>query len=239
MAHTINEELFTLRKEIKYVIPTEKAIAIRSRLDKILPKDEHCTSGFYSVRSLYFESVNDTDFSEKVDGIDIRKKVRLRIYNGDDSLCKLEIKQKNGDLQRKHSFTISTDDARELSRGNYGMLRNYFHDTQTSIDVYAIMSQGCYRPVVQIEYDRIAYRYPMYDTRITLDMNTRSSETNMDIFSSEIRYTPIMRESTVLEIKYSGRLMGFISDILSQYDLTQGSYSKYCAGRKVYYDFIW
>ena len=239
MKNTIYKELFTRRKEIKYVIPMEKAIKMKSHLDIVLQKDVYCTEAPYSVRSLYFESIHSTDFSEKVDGIDVRKKVRLRIYNGDASLCKLEIKQKNGDLQCKHSFIISAHDAKELAHGNYGVLRNYFHNTGTSIDVYAIMLQGCYRPVVQIEYDRIAYKYPMYDTRITLDMNIRSSETNMDIFAPKIQYTPILHDAVVLEIKYNGRLMGFISDTLNQFDLTQGSYSKYCAGRKVYYDFIW
>ena len=99
------------------------------------------------------------------------------------------------------------------------------------------MAQGQYRPVVQVAYDRLAYRYPMYDTRITLDSNVRASESNMDLFSSEIRYTPVMRENVVLEVKYSGKMMGFLSAMLSQFHLTQGTYSKYCAGRQAYYDF--
>lgn len=239
MQSTIDKEFLTLRREIKYVVPIEKAIDIRSHLDSVLQRDKYCDSGSYSVRSLYFESINDTDFSEKVDGIDIRKKIRLRIYNCDTSLCKLELKEKNGDLQRKHSFIISAHDAKELIYENYSVLKNYFHNTRTSIDTYAIMLQECYRPVVQIEYDRIAYIYPMHDTRITLDMNIRSSEANMDVFAPKIQYTPIMPDSVVLEIKYNDRLMGFISDILNPFDLTQGSYSKYCVGRKVYYDFIW
>lgn len=238
MKKTIYRELFTLRKEIKYIIPLEKTIDIKSHLNNVLQKDIYCAENPYSVRSLYFESINDTDFSEKISGIDIRKKVRLRIYNGDNSLCKLEIKQKNGDLQLKHSFIISAHDAEKLAQGNYDVLRNYFHTTDISIKAYAIMVQGCYRPVVQVEYDRIAYRYPMYDTRITLDMNIRSSETNLNLFAPVVHYTPLMRENAVLEIKYNGKLMGFITDILNQFDLTQSSYSKYCAGRKVYYDFI-
>ena len=99
------------------------------------------------------------------------------------------------------------------------------------------MAQGLYRPVVQIAYDRLAYKYPMYDTRVTLDMNVRSSESNMDIFSQDVQYTPILRENVVLEVKYSGKPMGFLSALLSQFHLTQGAYSKYCAGRPVYYDF--
>ena len=232
-----NRELVSLRKELKYIVPFKKAIIIKSRLDNLLPRDDHCFDGAYSVRSLYFESINNIDFSEKFAGVDVRKKIRARIYNSDPSTCKLELKQKHGDRQQKHSFIISENDVTDLSLGNYNVLKSYFGSAEASKKIYGILAQGRYKPVVQIEYDRFAYRYPMYDTRITLDMNIRSCETNMDIFASKINYIPIMRENAVLEVKYSGKLMGFISDMLTQFDLTQSSYSKYCLGRKIYYDF--
>lgn len=237
MEQVRNGEVVSLRKEIKYIVPLEKAIIIKSRLDNLLPRDDFCSNGAYSVRSLYFESINNVDFSEKLAGVDIRKKIRARIYNGDPQICKLELKQKHGDLQQKYSSIISERDVMDISLGNYSVLKKYFDSVETSKKIYSIMTQGRYKPVVQVEYDRLAYRYPICDTRITLDMNIRSSETNMDIFASEIHYIPTMHESVILEIKYSGKLMGFISTILTQFDLTQGSYSKYCLGRKIYYDF--
>lgn len=233
----MEKELTSLRKEIKYVVPLGKALALRDRLDSLLERDSHCINGPYSVRSLYFDSVNNIDFAEKLAGVMDRKKVRLRIYDGDASLCKLEIKQKSGDRQQKLSLIVSEADARELAGGNIRALRKYFDSAETGLRAYGIMAQGQYRPVAQIEYDRLAYRYPMYDTRITLDMNVRSSESNMDLFSSEVRYTPVLREKAVLEVKYSGKLMGFLSALFAQFHLTQGTYSKYCAGRQVYYDF--
>jgi hypothetical protein len=163
--------------------------------------------------------------------------VRLRIYDKDASLCKLEIKQKTDDRQQKLSLVVSASDAAQLSHGNIKVLRKYFDSSRTSLMAYGIMAQGLYRPVAQIAYDRLAYKYPMYDTRVTLDMNVRSSESNMDIFSQNVCYTPILRENAVLEVKYSGKLMGFLSALFSQFHLTQGSYSKYCSGRPVFYDF--
>lgn len=233
----MEKELYSLRKEIKYVVPLGKALAIRDRLDRLLERDGHCADGPYSVRSLYFDSVNNIDFAEKLAGVRDRKKVRLRIYGGDASLCKLEIKQKNDDRQQKLSLIVSESDARELARGNIGALKNYFDSSETSRKAYGIMARGQYRPVAQIEYERLAYKYPLYDTRITLDMNVRSSESNMDLFSKEVCYTPVMRENAVLEVKYSGKLMGFLSAVFAQFHLTQGTYSKYCAGRQIFYDF--
>lgn len=232
-------ELFTFRKEIKYILPYVQALILKKQLDRLMTRDDHCIDTPYSVRSLYFDSVNGTDFSDKLSGLEVRKKIRLRVYDNDFSLCKLELKQKTGDWQQKHSLILPMEAAEKLAYGNYGSLKKYFQDNETSIKAYNIMSQGLYRPVVQIEYDRIAYHYPMYDTRITLDMNIRSSESNMDLFAKKINYTPVMPENVVLEIKYSGKLMGFISGIFSPYHLTQNSYSKYCSGRQIYYDFLY
>ena len=233
----MSKELYSLRKEIKYVIPLGKALAIKEQLDRLLPRDNYCAEGAYSVRSLYFDSVNNIDFTEKLSGVADRKKVRLRIYNGNASLCKLEIKQKNDDRQQKLSLVISESDARELAHGNYSVLKEHFDGSDTGLKAYGIMAQGLYRPAVLIEYDRLAYRYPMYDTRVTLDMNIRASESDRDLFSEKVLYTPVMRECVVLEVKYSGKLMGFLSAMLARFHLTQGTYSKYCAGRQVHYDF--
>lgn len=233
----MSDEFLACRREIKYVVPLGKALRIKECLDGLLPRDGHCAGGPYSVRSLYFESVNNMDFADKLSGVGVRKKVRARIYDGDASLCKLELKEKNGDNQSKQSFLIAKEDVEALSRGDYSVLQNYFQDARTSIKAYSIMAQGQYRPAVLIEYDRLAYRYPMYDTRITLDMNIRSSESELNLFAQNIHYVPVMYEDVVLEIKYSGKFMGFLSDALSPFGLTQGAYSKYCSGRRVYYDF--
>lgn len=233
----MKEELFTLRKEIKYVISLQQAFVLKNTLDHFLMRDRYCADCAYSIRSLYFDSINNIDFSEKLAGADNRKKVRLRIYNGDASFCKLELKAKRGDCQQKMSFLISKADAEAVSYGRYNVIKNYFHKADAAIQVYSIMEQGRYKPVVLMEYDRIAYQYSMYDTRITIDRNIRSTESDFNIFSQAVRYRPVMYENAVLEIKYSGKLMGFLSDILSRFDLTQSACSKYCAGRRVYFDF--
>lgn len=149
----------------------------------------------------------------------------------------MELKQKRGEFQYKQSLLISEADAKEISLGNFSILKKYFHHSETSVKVYRAMEMGRYKPVVLIEYDRIAYKHPMYDTRVTLDMNIRSSESNFNIFSRGTIYTPTEYEKVILEIKYSGKLMRYISDTLAQFELNQYTYSKYCAGRGIYYDF--
>lgn len=225
------------RNEKKYFIPYRDALSLRGKFDEVLKRDEYSDASGYMVRSLYFDSINNIDYKTKLAGVEVRKKIRLRIYSARSHRCKLELKEKNGDLQHKISIWIDKEDALELVRCNYSILTKYFVKSKDAVGIYTIMVMGCYRPVSMVEYDRIAYIYPLYNTRITIDMNVRSSESDWDLFSEKILYTVLLKEEVILEVKYNLKLVRFISDILKQYHLTQCSVSKYCMGRKVFTDF--
>lgn len=229
--------LSVFRNEKKYLVPYRNAVAIRGKLDEILARDEHSETAGYMVRSLYFDSINNIDYKTKLAGVQRRKKIRIRSYSPDAEKCKLEMKEKDGDLQHKVSLWIAREDAQELSKLNYSALTKYFDESQDAVLIYTTMVMGGYRPVVLVEYDRSAYIYPVYNTRITVDMNLRSSESNLDLFCDRPVYTVLMKEDVILEVKYNQRLVRFLSDILRQYHLTQCSVSKYCMGRKIFSDF--
>lgn len=229
--------LSVFRNEKKYLVSYSNAMSIKGKLEEILARDEHSEAEGYMVRSLYFDSVNNIDYKTKLAGVQRRKKIRIRSYSPDAGKCKLEMKEKDGDLQHKVSLWIAREDAHELSKLNYSALTKYFDESQDAVLIYTTMVMGAYSPVVLVEYDRIAYTYPVYNTRITVDMNLRSSESNLDLFSDRPVYTVIMKEEAVLEVKYNQRLVRFLADILRQYHLTQCSVSKYCMGRKIFCDF--
>lgn len=233
------EELSVFRSENKYEISFTEALKIRKRLDRVMHLDSHSTGGGYAVRSLYFDSLNNYDFNTKLAGTELRKKIRLRVYSPHDKTVKLEVKQKNGDLQHKVSLIISREDAQSLIRGDVSVLVKYFETSKNAAYVYKLMMLGCYRPVALIEYDRIAYTYPHYDTRLTFDMHVRSSECCFDLFAENPIYTHIMDDRVVMEVKYNEVLMGFISKALKPFNLTRSAYSKYTVGRKVFYDFYY
>lgn len=228
-------ELSTYRKEIKYVISKATALKIVSDLEKLLKEDSHnnMSEAGYIVRSLYFDSITNTDYYEKLAGTEIRKKIRLRVYGINDEKCKLELKQKFGDNQHKESLIVSREDAKYLFNGDYTVLRNYFSESELAVKIYSSLVLGSYRPAAIIEYDRKAFLYDLYDIRVTLDSNVRSSESNYNIFDENIIFTPILNEHAILEVKYSGKMIGFISDILSKHAVNQTSYSKYENGRKI------
>lgn len=232
-------EQSVLRSENKFLVSPIQVASLKERLGIILTRDEHVNShdNSYLVRSLYFDSINNTDFNQKLAGTEIRKKIRLRVYSPYDSTVKLEMKQKFGDLQEKISITITKEEAIALCNGDYSVLIPYLDQSDNAVKIYTTMVLGVYRPAVMVEYDRIAFTHPLYSTRLTLDMNVRSSESNFDLFDPNISYVPLMDYETVLEVKYNEKLLRFISTTLKPYHLTKVAVSKYLMARKVFYDF--
>lgn len=237
--YAMPQELSVLRSENKYLLSYPDALSLRRRLDALLTRDGHGGPDGYLVRSLYFDSANHIDFATKLVGTERRKKVRLRVYSPDSPTCKLELKEKRGDLQHKRSLLLTRAEGQRLSRGELDVLTPHLARSESAAILYKTMALGAYRPAALVEYDRIAYVYPRYDTRITFDLRVRSNEARFDLFDSHPCYTPILNEQVILEVKYDRVLMGFISELLRPYCLIRTSVSKYCIGRRLFYDILY
>ena len=71
------------RHEVKHIITPGDAAAIRANLTAVATLDPHATeNGSYCIRSLYFDDPLDTALHEKLDGVNERRKFRIRYYNG-------------------------------------------------------------------------------------------------------------------------------------------------------------
>ena len=77
--------LKTFRHEYKYVIPYEEMLSLRLKFNELLEIDRNYDG--YMIRSLYFDSVNDNDYYDKLGGELARKKIRLRIYLSSPNRC--------------------------------------------------------------------------------------------------------------------------------------------------------
>ena len=223
------EELKTFRHEQKYVIPYHEMLSLRSKFNDLLTIDRD--SNGYMVRSLYFDSVEDEDYYDKLGGEANRKKIRLRIYDTVRDYVKLEIKAKFGSEQLKESIVIDRKMAKELIKGNYRVLLDI--KSETAKKIYTIMSKGYYRPKVIIEYDRIAY-LTTTTTRVTFDFNVRRSYDFDNFFSDNINYFNVTDgKDIILEVKYDRFLEPYISKILDNKVSRYQSVSKYIMGRNI------
>ena len=106
-----------LRQEKKYAVNIADGAVLRRHLEPVMHADAHNGPQGYGIRSLYFDTPDDQDFQDKIDGLELRRKIRLRTYSPRSDFAMLEMKQKEGPYQRKRSLRLSREDAQRLCRG--------------------------------------------------------------------------------------------------------------------------
>lgn len=225
------------RRELKYPIGEVDYYKVNELFQKVLTPDYNNKEYGYKIRSLYFDSLNNDDYFQKIDGEEVRKKIRLRIYDTKTNNVKLEIKRKINISQIKETITISKEDAIALINKDYSVLLKYENNTAKS--AYNIMTLGQYRPVVLVDYNRRAYIHNENNIRVTLDSDIKSNEFDFDMFNDDVIMTPIVDYyNAVLEVKFDGELFCWISQALAGLDTTNRSLSKYCSSRRFFENYI-
>lgn len=221
------------RNEKKYLMSQIVSLKIEEKIAACLQEDQNNNSeSGYMVRSLYFDTLDDNDFHEKTDGLESRQKIRLRIYSPNAEKVKLEIKMKQGDVQRKISFALNKKQALEMIRGNYDCLLSL--GEEKALQLYYFMQEKIYIPKCIVQYNRKAFFAQDNDTRITFDSNIEATEFDFDFFSENLNMYPVSHKDDVtMEVKYNRYLLDYIKNIVSLYDRTQISYGKYWMSRYI------
>lgn len=220
------------RQEKKFLINQTQFYKYSRDLAKIIHEDPHNRGDGYVIRSLYFDSLDDRDFQEKEDGIELRRKIRLRNYGPDSAFAMLEMKQKQGAMQKKRSVRLEREDALRLTRGDYSVLLAC--EEPFAQECFAVMQMHCYQPRAVIEYRRMAFIAKENKIRITFDHHITGTESCFDIFDAQLQQNPLLDPClAVLEVKYNGFLLSYIKDMLRACDKSELSVSKYCLGRAV------
>lgn len=218
------------RQERKFLITLDQYYRFKADLDKIMIPDEHNQTDGYSIRSLYYDSIDDRDFEEKEEGIELRRKIRLRNYGPDTPFALLEMKQKEGSNQKKRSLRLSKEDASLLCKGIYSPLLT--SDEKFGLECYALMNMHCYRPKAIVEYKRQAYIAKENRIRVTFDHHIIGTESNYDVFNTDLQQFPLLDPYlVVMEVKYNGFLLSYIKDMLRQCDRSELSVGKYALSR--------
>jgi hypothetical protein len=211
------------RHEYKYLISGAAARLLKSRLRSFMHPDPHVgETGQYTIRSLYFDDPFAAAYEEKMSGIKERTKYRIRYYNYDPSLLRLERKEKNGSLTRKTGQTISAADAKALTGGQSRELTGLSEELQRRC-----LLEG-FRPRCLVDYDRTPFVCHDGNTRITLDENLRTRPFDTDLLASNQAMIPVLSpDQVILEVKFDDFLPGYLGDILADIPKAQMSISKY------------
>ncbi len=219
-----------LRQEKKFLIDLSQMYQLTGQLSRVLCEDPFNHGDGYNIRSLYFDTPDERDFREKEDGIELRRKIRLRNYGCDTDFALLEMKQKQGSNQRKRSLKMTRADALRMCVGDYSVLLQY--DGAFPAECFALMNLYAYRPKSVVEYRRKAYIAKENKIRVTFDHHIIATESCFDIFSPALLQNSVMDPAlVVLEVKFNGFLLSYIKDLLKACNQPETSVSKYCLSR--------
>lgn len=220
-----------LREEKKFLISIADFRSLSSRLEKVMIQDKHNGTHGYIIRSLYFDTPSDTDFFEKQAGVELRRKIRLRCYDPKNDFAMLEMKQKQGDRQKKRSLRVKREDALKLIRGNYDCLLSY--DEPFAAEIYGFMRARSYIPRTIVQYNRKAFIAKENKIRVTFDNRIVATESCFDLFSEKLNMNPVLDPyNVVLEVKFNGFLLSYIQSMINCIDKSELSVSKYALARQ-------
>lgn len=220
------------RHEYKYLNDGIQNAILKARVKNFLRADKHAGDmGYYQIRSLYFDSPQDSCYYDNESGIGERAKYRIRIYNADSSLIVLEKKSKSRQMTLKESCRIDEATCRQLMSGQGIQLSPDMTDKQ--IQLLGEMQRKVMRPVVIVEYSRYPFVEPNGNVRVTFDENICSSNDISHFLEERIVSRPILKKGmSVLEIKWDEFLPGYIKDHIQLESLQWCSFSKYYLCRK-------
>ena len=132
------------RHEWKHEINEADLRTLRMRLQAIMKSDPHAKDGKYMIRSLYFDTWADRALREKLNGVSVREKFRIRCYNGDTGFIHLEKKSKWNNLGNKQTAGLTAEEAQAIVDGRLDWMKEHPHGLVR--ELYAKMRTEELRP---------------------------------------------------------------------------------------------
>ena len=233
-----------MRYELKYMLTPLQYTLLQGRLKWVMEPDEHAgATGEYFIRSIYFDSPDRMALREKRNGLDQRKKYRIRFYNGDFEHCLLECKEKTGTRIQKISERLTLEQVQNLLSTCGGIPEGDFRKNKEDGQLQDNLRERLqilkavkgFQPIVTVDYVREAYVFPVSDLRITFDKEIAWGTVD-DCLGKDRFLSNIYGEGIVLEVKYNEYLPEHVSRILSSVSPVQTAVSKYVACVEAQYE---
>lgn len=217
------------RHEWKININRTDKLILQQRLDAVMRRDAHCINGTYCIRSLYFDNTEDKALREKLDGVNIREKFRIRYYNNDYLFIVLEKKSKINGLCLKDSVNITKAEAQKIADGDIGWMAA--DNRELVCELYSkMLSQGL-RGMTVVDYCRIPFVFDPGNVRVTLDYDIRTALRTTDFLNPDIATISVPDDPLILEVKWDEFLPDIIRDAVNLPGRRSEAFSKYAACR--------
>ena len=217
------------RHEWKHEISYADLLAIRQRLRAVAESDPHAKGGKYLIRSLYFDNFNDKALREKIDGVNLREKFRIRYYNGDPSVIHLEKKSKRAGLGTKYSADLTPDEAARIVNGELGWMMDSGRPLVQ--ELYCKMRNQGLRPKTIVDYVREPYVFRPGNVRVTFDYDIRTALSCRDFLNPDCVTIPAGDAGIILEVKWDEFLPDIIREAVWMPGRRETAFSKYAQCR--------
>ncbi|MCR4676856.1 MAG: polyphosphate polymerase domain-containing protein, partial [Sphaerochaetaceae bacterium] len=204
-------------------------LSIRSRLMAVAELDPHTKDGKYHIRSLYFDNNYDKALREKIDGVNMREKFRIRYYNGDLSRISLEKKSKRNGLGTKYNAFLTAEEAQKIVDGDI----DWMLDSKRPLveELYCKMKYQGLKPVTIVDYTREPFIYRPGNVRVTFDYDIRTGMRCTDFLNPDCVMIPAGDAPILLEVKWDAYLPSVIRDCVQTPGRRETAFSKYAQCR--------
>ncbi len=220
--------------EIKKCIPTQRnkisdpngtVPFFFKDLKKQMQIDEY---GLHTILSLYFDTPDDRFITNSMTKPKYKEKFRVRSYDipQKTSMVFLEIKKKVNGIVYKRRMPLTYAEYLQWLDQKY-FLKN--EDEQIPQEVNWLFKRNPdFSPKTMIIYERMSlFGTSDTDFRVTFDQNIRFRSTNLDL-SITGKETLVAPEIGILmEVKALGAYPLWFVELLNDYQLRKGSFSKY------------
>lgn len=217
------------RHEWKHILNKSDLLILRQRLRAVMESDPHAIDGKYHIRSLYFDNIDDKALREKIDGVNMREKFRIRLYDCDPSVIHLEKKSKRNGLGTKYSANLTAEEAQKIVDGNLEWMLSSGRPLVQEL-YCKMLYQGIY-PKTIVDYTREPFIFRPGNVRVTLDYDIRTGLNCTDFLNPDAVTIPAGDAPILIEVKWDEFLPSIIRDTVSMPDRRVSAFSKYAQCR--------
>lgn len=220
------------RHELKFFCSEAELHLIENRIRHVCMQDAHVDeTGIYRIKSLYFDTPEDSCLMENLSGVDNRHKYRIRIYNDSLDVIKLERKSSLRGLKKKDACRITKSQCEQIIHNREV---TEVGDDQAVLREFLLEQKLTWlAPKVVVEYRRTPYVYPIGNVRITFDRDITSSDGRDFLKTEQPRRCIMPFDRHILEVKYDDILPSAILELVNgSLDLQRTSFSKYALCRE-------
>ena len=223
------------RHENKYLVDGPTCLKLQERISQSTDLDEYNKqSDYYTISNLYYDTDDNNLIRTSISKPKYKEKLRLRAYGvpAEGDRVFLEIKKKYDDIVNKRRTAFKLEEAYGFIATGCVAPKEYMN-SQVLAELEFFVSLHRPTPKLYLAYDRRAY-IGENNLRITFDTNIRTRRYDLRLEKGDYGESLIDDDMWLFEIKASGAIPLWLTQLLSENKVYRQSFSKYGVEYKKY-----